>query len=125
MKFDLKQIQDLIEKCWGEDTAYYDFLWCKNNNHKSSGQCRITALLIQELFGGDIVYSHVKGNNDFDHYWNLIGGIEIDLTFDQFEEGTIFATSKKISREQTINNDKRTIETYSILKTRFESMIKK
>lgn len=124
MKLTLKQIQTAIETSWGKDTAYFDFLWCKNNNSKSSGQCQITALLVQELLGGKILYSYVEGNEDFDHYWNLIGEVEIDLTSKQFRKGTKFVKAKQLSREDAFRNDKKVFETYKILKERVMNKLK-
>ena len=97
-KFTFREIQKTIEKSWSKETAYFDFLWCKNNNSKSSGQCRITALLVQELFGGDILYSHVVGNETFVHYFNKIRNLKIDLTFKQFRKGTKFVKAKVLRR---------------------------
>lgn len=125
MKFTLSQIQKAIEKSWSKETAYFDFLWCKNNNSKSSGQCQVTALLIQELLGGDILYSHVIDNDDFDHYWNKIGNIEIDLTSKQFRKGTVFVKPKILSRSQVIKNDKIVLNTYKILKQNYLKNISK
>jgi hypothetical protein len=54
------------------------------------GTCAVVAILINELFGGEIVrasleklpqYSHMRS-----HYWNkLPNGVEIDLTASQFK----------------------------------------
>lgn len=124
-KLTLNKIQETIEKSWSQKTAYYDFLWCKNNNSISSGQCQVTALLVQELLGGKILYSHIVGNPEFDHYWNKIGDIEIDLTSEQFEKNTKFVKSKILTRNKVINNDKRIIETYEILKQNYLRNINK
>jgi len=71
--------------------------WCKETAHKNGqakwkpnnpalGQCAVTALVVQDYFGGDIVYCMHKS-----HYWNrLPDGTEIDLTRSQFAEGTLF-----------------------------------
>lgn len=123
MKLTLTQIERAIKKSWSKDTAYYDFLWCKNNNSKASGQCRVTALLVQELLGGDILYSHVVCNKELDHYWNKIGNLEIDLTFKQFRANTTFVKAIKLTRKKVIGGDKRVIETYKILKENYKKNI--
>ncbi|MFT4343722.1 MAG: hypothetical protein ACMXYE_03155 [Candidatus Woesearchaeota archaeon] len=125
VKLTLNEIQKAIENSWSKETAYFDFLWCKNNNSKSSGQCQVTALLVQELLGGDILYSHVVGNEDFDHYWNKIGEVEIDLTSKQFRKETKFVKPTILSREKIIKNDKRVLETYKILKENYLKNISK
>jgi hypothetical protein len=53
----------------------------------SRGQCGTTALVIQDLLGGDLMVADVEyeGSVEGVHYWNLTpGGVELDLTRDQF-----------------------------------------
>ena len=47
------------------------------------GQCNVTALLVHELYGGELLKTPVA---DGDHYYNRIDGERIDLTSSQFEE---------------------------------------
>jgi len=44
--------------------------------------CAITALIVNDYFGGEICKIHVDG---ISHYFNLISNKIIDLTFSQFE----------------------------------------
>lgn len=46
------------------------------------GQCNVTALLLNELFGGDILKTPLP---EGDHFYNRIDGQRIDLTASQFE----------------------------------------
>lgn len=46
------------------------------------GQCNVTALLVEELFGGEILKTPLP---EGDHFYNRIGGQRIDLTASQFE----------------------------------------
>ena len=41
--------------------------WSADNS--AAGQCTVTALLIQELLGGRIVYGELNG---VEHYWNYL-----------------------------------------------------
>jgi hypothetical protein len=45
------------------------------------GQCAVTALIIQDQFGGDLMRGMVDGES---HYWNHIDGVDVDLTIAQF-----------------------------------------
>jgi len=46
------------------------------------GQCAVTALVVQDLLGGDLIRAVIDGES---HYWNMIPGVgEIDLTRWQF-----------------------------------------
>ena len=45
------------------------------------GQCAVTALVVQDHFGGDLMRGMVDGES---HYWNRIDGVDVDLTLSQF-----------------------------------------
>lgn len=48
----------------------------------SLGQCAVTALLVQDWFGGRLLRATVGGVS---HYWNILrSGEELDLTREQF-----------------------------------------
>jgi len=49
------------------------------------GQCAVTALIVQDFFGGDLLRAAVGESS---HYWNRTSDHgEIDLTRDQFGPG--------------------------------------
>jgi hypothetical protein len=50
----------------------------------SLGQCAVTALVIQDYLGGELMRAEVDGRS---HYWNVVDGEMIDLTRDQFAPG--------------------------------------
>jgi len=55
------------------------------------GQCGVTALVLWELLGGELLLAPVvraDGSRQGVHYWNrLAAGIEVDLTREQFTAG--------------------------------------
>jgi len=125
MKLTLKQLDGTIRKSWGRDTCHFKFLWDNVGTPESVGHCRVVALIVQDYFGGEIIYSHVKGNRKWDHYWNkLPSGKEVDLAKDQFLKGTKFVKSKVVSREEALRS-KRTQRGYRILKKRIEKLERK
>jgi len=72
---------------WGPDTCYPDSApeWTPDN--PSRDQCGMTALVAQDVLGGDLVLAdvHVGGVKVGHHYWNrLPDGSEVDFTADQF-----------------------------------------
>ena len=69
-KIDLVSLRKILEKCWPKN--------------KSKGQCYITALVVQDFFGGQIV--RWKGPDGLgSHYWNILpDGKQVDLTSDQY-----------------------------------------
>lgn len=55
----------------------------------SRGQCAATALVVRDLFGGELLEAEVlfrSGERQGFHYWNRLAGAEVDLTADQFTE---------------------------------------
>ena len=81
----LAELYKALREAWDKDTAYPK---AKDAAEKGSpfGQCYVTALVVQDYFGGDIlVYDYGDGDK---HFWNrLPDGREYDLTADQFIQG--------------------------------------
>lgn len=109
-----------LRKAWCAATAHpsYRKNWTKDN--PSYGQCCVTALVVQDLYGGDI-YSCKVGNNS--HFVNIIDERIIDRTAEQFG-GTdkikyVNRSFKKRSRESLLKN-KDVKQRYELLKARLE-----
>ena len=76
----LSELAASIRAAWGPDTAAQE-AWSESLPEK--GQCAVTALVVQDVFGGDLLRAEVSGES---HYWNrLSSGDEIDFTRGQFE----------------------------------------
>ena len=74
--------------------------WSPQN--PARGQCAVTALVVQELVGGDLLLAEVRrddGSLQGVHYWNrLEGGLEIDLTREQFSAAEIVQAPSVVER---------------------------
>jgi hypothetical protein len=86
---------------WGSDTCYPDMSdeWTPEN--PSRDQCGMTALVVQDILGGDLIIAevHVEGVQIGHHYWNrLPDGSEVDLTADQFRSEEEVIGGKVIAR---------------------------
>ena len=118
MSISLKQLEKAIKKSYCRETCHYKFLWDDKSLSDSAGHCRVVSLIVNDYFGGDILYSNVKGNPKWDHYWNrLDNGKEVDFTMDQFPKNVKFVKFKIISRKEVLSS-KRTQKGYRILKKR-------
>jgi hypothetical protein len=87
----LSQIEEAVRSCWGPDTSFAtsDYM-SRGVGLPSQGQCGTTALVIQDLLGGDLMVAEVEyeGRVEGVHSWNVTpGGVELDLTRDQFTPG--------------------------------------
>ena len=87
----LGELDAAIRAAWGRETSDDPDDWSESN--PSRGQCAVTALLIRELLGGDILVSNVMrdGKRVDRHAWNrLPSGLTVDLTREQFRDGEQF-----------------------------------
>ena len=68
----------------------------------ASGQCASTALVVQELLGGELLIADVRaadGTAHGVHYWNrLAASVEVDLTREQFRAGETVGEPRTVSR---------------------------
>lgn len=74
-----QNLLDAIRNSWAMDTSHERDGWsCENPAH---GQCAVTALVIQDYLGGELLRAR---SGDVTHFWSLVDGAEIDLTAEQF-----------------------------------------
>lgn len=83
-----------ITKSWCRETSDDPDEWTPAR--ASRGQCAVSALLIRDFLGGEILIAPVlrEGVATGEHHaWNrLPSGVEIDITRDQFDAGETFGT---------------------------------
>lgn len=73
-----------LRRAWSRETAVQ---WSAEN--PANGQCNVTAAVVHDLFGGEILRTRMPG---LWHYYNRIGGQRMDLTDSQFTDpGARFA----------------------------------
>ena len=69
-----------LRRSWCRETSYDPSRWSSKN--AAWGQCAVTALIVQDHFGGELLTGEVNG---IPHFWNLLpDGQEVDLTLGQF-----------------------------------------
>ncbi len=116
---DLVVFKRAVEESWGKDTCYpkCSDQWSQNN--PALGQCAVTALLVQDYFGGDILYC---SHND--HFFNYVEGLgEVDLTKNQFSEETTICRDEIKTRDEVMSVNAMTPERYRLLKQRVEKSL--
>lgn len=103
-----------IEWAWCPLTAGWDW-----GDNVSKGQCAVTALLIQDLFGGKLIRGEC---GKVSHYWNeLPDGTEVDLTRRQFGDRADQVQFLNYADRETTQCSERyhTNERYQLLKARY------
>ena len=68
-------------------------VWSEEN--PTLGMCSITALLVQDYFGGDVCKATIDGGS---HYFNMINGAIVDLTAEQFGHEITYGNVEKADR---------------------------
>lgn len=93
-----RRLDDLarrLESSWTRETSANPLQWSTDNS--AYGQCAVTALVVQDYFGGELLCARVDG---ISHYWNrLPAGLEVDLTRKQFGSNPHVPTGEVKSRE--------------------------
>lgn len=95
--FDEDRIRRALDKAWSLESAVQ---WSEQN--PANGQCNVTAAVIFDLFGGDILRTRYP---EFWHYYNRIDGRRVDLTDSQFiRPGARFAAPERYEDELSDKN---------------------
>jgi hypothetical protein len=96
----LAELERGVRRAWDADTcdpAEQD--WSTVN--PARGQCGVTALVLHDLLGGDLVLGEVRvrGERTGWHWWNrLPGGLDLDLTREQFSADEVVTAGRTIER---------------------------
>jgi len=115
----------ILQKSWCKETSSDSDNWTEDN--PAWGQCAITTVLIQEMFGGEILHSFVysKGK-DYSHYYNVLPDNSIiDITAIQFDKRAYFDSydepNPNIDIKNYILSYPETLERYKLLVSRFSN----
>ena len=125
---DESKLEFILLEAWNNETSSTKN-WSKEN--PALGQCAVTALIVNDYLGGEIVWANVnipdgintpKGREVY-HYFNKINDVEIDLTRIQFPKGTVIPKGVPKTKEFSTTRDyilsfEATQKRYEILKER-------
>jgi hypothetical protein len=88
---DIETLRPVLRAAWGPDTCDpHDRPGWRPDN-PARGQCGVTALVVQDLLGGELILGEVlvAGTRVGHHYWNRLPGGDVDLTAGQFHPGEV------------------------------------
>ncbi|MGW1234859.1 YunG family protein [Streptomyces californicus] len=101
--WNLLDIHTALRASWAADTCtpsdVTGIAWQPGN--PAWGHCDITALIVNDIFGGDLVVGevHCTGEPQGFHWWNrLPSGVELDLTREQFQDGQTVTAARAVER---------------------------
>ncbi|MEV0027715.1 hypothetical protein [Nocardia sp. NPDC050793] len=123
----LETLKRALRKSWSADTSSAPD-WTEANIAK--GQCAVTACVVQDYLGGDILntVATLPGNKTISHYFNVVDGQTIDLTREQFPEGTTFTPPKakpgrySSTREYCLSHESTRLR-YELLRSRVADFV--
>jgi hypothetical protein len=99
-------LERVIRAAWGVDTCASEDVPMWHPANPARGQCGVTALVLNDLLGGDLVCGevHVNGVRVDYHWWNrLAGGLDVDLTREQFSPEEIVVGGRVVIRPATMS----------------------
>lgn len=119
MNITLEILAKALKKSWSRDTCYPKLRDKWSPNKPEIGQCFVTALIINDYFGGLIAY-----DKELNHYFNILpNGEIIDLTKSQFDNAEP-KIDRRFTRERIDKRiTKNSLERYKILKKRVQTVL--
>ncbi|MBU5261828.1 YunG family protein [Bacillus atrophaeus] len=109
---DEQELKDILTKSWSQKTSSK---WTKEC--PSCGQCSVTALVIQDRYGGSILKTKVGGSW---HFYNSINGGVYDFTSDQFPQRIVYQNIPSSRQEAFLDTNE---EQYLYLRSAFSQNI--
>lgn len=117
---DIYELKQFLSSSWSLETCSPGLIDNWSLNNKALGQCAITALIVNDYFGGKIMRCMTSSGS---HYYNLIAGEIVDLTVEQFlGETPKYEYGKERTREYLLSNED-TKKRYLLLKSKLEKII--
>jgi len=111
MTVSVDQLLPMLRECWSTETSGQ---WLPEN--QARGQCNVTSLVVQDLFGGEILKTEAPGGW---HFYNRVGGKRYDLTVSQFAAPIPYADIAS-SRDEALAGTR--AERYAALKGRVDAL---
>ena len=103
----LTDLQAIIRSAWSAESCDPVDLKDWTAQNPARGQCAVTALVVQDVLGGELLLADVlneDGSRQGVHYWNrLAGGLEIDLTREQFKPSEVVQTPRVVDRPDDLS----------------------
>ena len=100
---EIEELKQLLTYSWEESTCSPGLRSKWNEENPSLGQCAITALIVNDFFGGKIMRCMSSTGS---HYYNLIDDEIVDLTVEQFlGEIPEYENGEERTREYLLSNE--------------------
>ena len=100
---EIRTLKKVLNMAWSKETCVPSLRDNYDDGNKSLGQCAITALVVNDYFGGKIMRCMTSTGS---HYYNMIDDEIVDLTAEQFiDEVPLYNEGAERTREYLLSND--------------------
>ncbi len=99
---DIDLFKYVLNFAWTKETCLPTLRDDWSNDNKCLGQGTITALIINDIYGGKIVRTSTSVG---DHYYNVIDDKIVDLTARQIPEEPQYEYFSEVNRDELLSND--------------------
>ena len=106
-------LENNLKKSWSAQTSSPRFRKNWTPHNITAGQCAITALIVNDLFGGQIKKCYI---GEDPHYFNLVSNKIIDLTRAQFGKIPIDYNNSTVKTRQELLSSPDIKHRYDLLK---------
>jgi len=111
-----ERVATVLAPLWDRKTSADPQGWRPDS--PSFGQCAVTSMLIQDIFGGELLRTTVGGVS---HYLNrLPSGQLVDATFSQFGPGAAYDSEPVVRERSYVEGHEATMRRYRLLKDRLD-----
>ena len=120
----IEKMRIALKNSWGSDTIYPKDAQKWSQEVPSTGQCAVSSLVVQDYFGGNLVFS-----KDFNHFWICLDSDKlIDFTKDQFGFNVSFQDQINVKRRDILKGEQaleaKTSLRYKLLKNKVKKELK-
>lgn len=100
---DISELKQLLLYSWKKETCSPGLRTEWNEENPSLGQCAITALIVNDIYGGKIMRCMASTGS---HYYNIVDDELVDLTVEQFlGEIPQYENGEERTREYLLSNE--------------------
>jgi hypothetical protein len=114
------EVEACLRRAWDVETCDPADVENWHVENPARGQCGPTALVVNDLLGGDLMLAEVlwpDGRQQGFHYWNVLpDGREVDLTREQFRDGEVVGAGSPVVRPSRLPH--RCVKEYLLLRQR-------
>ncbi|MDP3966563.1 MAG: deaminase [archaeon] len=114
---DFQDFKRILRKSWSKETTSDPKRWSEDN--PAWGQCAVTSVLAQDVFGEEIVWAEVALPNGekISHYFNSGGNFDEDFSKEQFPKGTKIPVG--VSKTKEFNSTREYVLSYEPTRIRY------